>query len=126
MRIRHNKPSQDKKEKASNLPLVIWRDPGDISTLNLFYGAGGKEDAPDPHGTYSFVKEDLNSTSPKFDVEDVRAVGFSVETELAPSVVAGAPSTENWAEALHADPVSCILPVGRKTKIEILDKAKPP
>jgi len=36
MRIRHDKPSQDKKEKASNLPLVIWRDPGDISTLNLF------------------------------------------------------------------------------------------
>jgi hypothetical protein len=31
-----------------------------------------------------------------------------------------APSTENWVEALPAEAVSCMLPVERKTKIEIL------
>jgi hypothetical protein len=62
--------AQDEKQKAAGLPAVIWRDPGDVSKLDLFYGAGGKDDAPDPSGTYTFVKEDTEGTSPKFDVED--------------------------------------------------------
>ena len=31
-------------------PAVIWRDPGDIASLNLFYGAGGKGHAPAHRG----------------------------------------------------------------------------
>ena len=46
---------------AANLPEVIWRDPGDVASLNLFYGAGGKEHAPDPNGTFTFVKEDTQA-----------------------------------------------------------------
>jgi hypothetical protein len=33
-----------------------------------------------------------------------------------------APTTESWVEALHAEAASCILPVGRETKMEILDE----
>src|SRR6202022_2493961 len=65
---KHQKPKA--KEKAVDLPAVIWRDPGNISTLNLVYGAGGSEHAPDPNGTYTFDKEDMEGTSPKFDVQD--------------------------------------------------------
>src|SRR4249920_3599523 len=55
---------------SANLPEAIWRDPDKIASLNLFYGAGGKRRAPDPKGTFTFVKEDMEATSPKFDVED--------------------------------------------------------
>jgi hypothetical protein len=70
---------QGEKEKAANLPAVIWRDPGDVTSLNLFYGAGGKEHAPDPNGKYNFLKEDLKQTSSKFDVEDEHGVRWRVK-----------------------------------------------
>ena len=60
-------------------PAVIWRDPGDIASLNLFYGAGGKGHAPDPNATFTFVSEDLQATSPKFDVEDEQGVVWKVK-----------------------------------------------
>ena len=75
---------QGEKDKAANLPAVIWRDPGDIATLNLFYGAGGKEHAPDPNGKYTFVKEDLKGHSPKFDVEDEQGVRWRVKLGQEP------------------------------------------
>jgi hypothetical protein len=74
---KHNK--QKAKEKAADLPAVIWRDPGNISTLNLIYGAGGSEHAPDPKGTYTFDKEDLHGTSPKFDVRDGQGVTWRIK-----------------------------------------------
>ena len=27
-------------------PFVLWRNPGDIKSRNLFFGPGGKEDGP--------------------------------------------------------------------------------
>ncbi len=67
----HQKQQKHKLQKStSDLPAVLWRDPGNISALNLFYGAGGREDAPDPRGTFTFDKEDMEGTSPKFDVKD--------------------------------------------------------
>jgi len=64
---------------AANLPERIWRDPGDIATLNLMYGSGGKADAPDPRSTFSFVKEDPLASNPKFDVVDGRGVEWRVK-----------------------------------------------
>ena len=58
---------------------VIWRDPGDIASLNLFYGAGGKGHAPDARGRFTFVKEDMHATSPKFDVVDGHGVHWKVK-----------------------------------------------
>lgn len=62
--------SRAEKENAASLPAVMWRDPGDISKLNLFYGEGGRRDAPNPKERFVFVKEDMHGTSPKFDVVD--------------------------------------------------------
>lgn len=70
---------QKAKEKAADLPAVIWRDPGDISTLNLVYGAGGSARAPDPNGTYTFDKEDMKGTSPKFDVKDAQGIKWRIK-----------------------------------------------
>jgi hypothetical protein len=47
---------------------VIWQDPGDIRSLNLFWGPGGEKHQPQPPVT--FVEEDMHGTSPKFDVRD--------------------------------------------------------
>src|SRR5438105_8739895 len=65
--------------KATNLRAVIWRDPGRMATLNLLYGAGMKKHAPDPKGTFTFVKEDTLGTSPKFDITDQQGVEWKVK-----------------------------------------------
>ena len=72
------------KGNVAGLPEEIWRDPGDLSSLNLLYGIGGKEHAPDPTGQYAFVKEDLAGTSPKFYVQDAQGVEWKVK--LGPEV----------------------------------------
>ncbi|MFY9583379.1 MAG: hypothetical protein WAR21_02675 [Candidatus Acidiferrales bacterium] len=82
--IAAQKQAKPEKEKAANLPTVIWRDPGDVATLNLTYGAGGKQHAPDPNGRYTFLKEDLKGTSPKFDVEDEQGRHWRVKLGQEP------------------------------------------
>src|SRR5258708_31501283 len=57
--------TQEKEKNVATLPAVIWRDPGNVASLNLFYGVGGKEHAPDPNGKFTFVEEDLKKSSPK-------------------------------------------------------------
>ncbi len=56
----------EKAAAAADLPAVLWRDPGDISSLDLINGIGGAQDAPGENEEYKFVKEDLNGTSTKF------------------------------------------------------------
>jgi hypothetical protein len=64
---------------------VIWRDPGNMASLDLFYGAGGKAHAPDARGRFTFVKEDMQATSPKFDVVDGRGVHWKVKLGEEPA-----------------------------------------
>jgi len=63
----------------TSLRPVIWRDPGRVASLNLLYGAGGLRHAPDPKGTFAFLKEDTLATSPKFDVVDRQGVEWKVK-----------------------------------------------
>ena len=93
---------QEEKQNASQLPAVIWRDPGDISTMNLMYGAGGSEHAPDPNGTYTFDKEIMHGTSPKFDVKDAQGVKWRVK--LGQEVQAETAATRLlWAAGYFVD-----------------------
>ena len=74
------KPDKNSKmHDRATLPGVIWQDPGDTASLNLLYGAGGQADAPNPSGQFTFVKEDLEDTSPKFDVTDEYGVEWRVK-----------------------------------------------
>jgi len=63
-------------------PDRIWRDPGDVASLDLIYGSGGRANAPSPTGTFTFVNEDDSASSPKFEVVDDRGVTWKVK--LAP------------------------------------------
>ncbi len=65
------------KESGSSAPTVLWRSPGNIQSRNLFYGSGGEAHAP--HTTYTFEKEDLEGTSPKFIVHDENGVKWKVK-----------------------------------------------
>ena len=47
---------------------IIWTDPGDIRSRNLYWGPGGQKHEPQP--PVEFLSEDMHGTSPKFDVQD--------------------------------------------------------
>ena len=61
---------------------VLWSDPGDIRTRNLFWGPGGEGSHPSLPVT--FEKEDLHGTSPKFDVKDAEGKRWSAKMGLEP------------------------------------------
>ncbi len=86
----------------ASLPNVIWRDSGNAASLNLLYGVGGKEHAPDPNGTYAFVKEDLEGTSPKFDVIDAQGVQWKVKLGQEPQSETAA-TRLMWAAGYFTD-----------------------
>ena len=68
---------------------MLWRDPADIASRNLFYGPGGK--AHEPRGAFTFDKEDMSDTNhPKFDVVDEDGVKWRVKLgpEARPETVA--------------------------------------
>ncbi len=78
------KKHEPQKDTASNMPEVIWRDPGDISSLDLIHGIGGAADAPDPNAVYTFVEEDMNGTSPKVRVKDEKGVEWKAKMGAEP------------------------------------------
>jgi hypothetical protein len=58
-------------------PAVIWRAPADVASRDLFHGPGGK--AHEPHGTFTFEKEDMQGSNPKFSVLDQDGVRWTVK-----------------------------------------------
>ncbi len=95
-----SKPHESANVVSRNAPAVLWRNPTDISARDLFYGPGGKEHAP--HTTFTFLKEDLNGTNPKFDVRDENGVKWRVKlgVEARPETVA---SRLVWAVGYYAN-----------------------
>ena len=81
-------------------PAVLWRDPVDISSRDLFSGPGGK--AHEPRGPFTFEKENMQGTSPKFDVIDQDGVRWGVKmgVEARPETVA---SRLVWAVGYFAN-----------------------
>jgi hypothetical protein len=97
----------DAKSKAApvviseaNSNAVLWRDPVDIASRNLFYGAGGEKDQP--HAPYTFVEEDMNGTNPKIVVTDRDGVKWTVKLgiEARPETAA---SRLVWAAGYYAN-----------------------
>jgi hypothetical protein len=66
------------KHKVDATTVVLWEDPGDIRSRDLYYGIGGKEH--EPKTPVKFEKEDLKGTSPKFDVQGADAKKWRVKT----------------------------------------------
>lgn len=68
---------------------VLWVEPGDIQSRNLYWGPGGEEHQPQP--PFEFQAEDLHGTSPKFYLRDSRGkrwtakLGVEAKPETAAS-----------------------------------------
>lgn len=82
---------------------VLWVQPDNISSRNLFWGPGGKENQP--RQPAEFTKEDRHGTSPKFDVRDAvgKEWGAKLGLEAKPETAAarlmwavGYPANENY------------------------------
>src|SRR5215212_4965370 len=56
---------------------VLWRQPHDIASRDLFHGPGGK--SGQPRGRFRFIEEDKGGSSPKFVVEDANGVRWKVK-----------------------------------------------
>ncbi len=52
----------------ASFDAVLWSDPGEIRSRDLFWGPGGKDHQPSL--PVEFLAEDLKGTSPKFEVRD--------------------------------------------------------
>ena len=79
---------------------ILWSNPSDWATRNLFYGPGGKQHQP--HGPFTFEKEDRDGTSPKFTVHDAGGVKWKVKLglEARPETAA---SRLIWAAGYYAN-----------------------
>lgn len=89
-----------REEIAVSGPAIIWTNPRDIESRDLFYGPGGSRHVPS--GTFTFVKEDLDGTNPKFVVKDQDGVKWKLKLgiEARPETVA---SRIVWAVGYHAN-----------------------
>jgi hypothetical protein len=56
---------------------ILWQDPSDIAQRDLIYGQGGKKHAPG--SKFTFDKEDLKGTNPKFSVKDEDGTKWKVK-----------------------------------------------
>src|SRR5207248_2548778 len=81
-------------------PGILWRNPSDLASRDLFYGPGGRTHAP--RGVFTFVKEDLGGTNPKFTVSDADGVKWKIKLgeEAQPETVA---TRFVWAVGYFAD-----------------------
>jgi hypothetical protein len=87
-------------QNATGGATLFWTDPSDASTRDLFYGPGGRQH--EPHGPFTFVKEDLDGTNPKFVVRDTDGVKWKVKMglEARPETVA---TRLTWAAGYYAN-----------------------
>jgi hypothetical protein len=79
---------ESRAESTKEATPILWSNPGDIASRDLFYGPGGQ--AHEPHTRYTFVKEDFEGTSPKFQIRDENGTKWKVKLgpEAKPETVA--------------------------------------
>lgn len=93
------KSKKDNENERSARPM-IWRNPGDVSTLDLRFGPGSPDLAP--VAPFTFVEEDKSGESPKFDVRDARDELWGVK--LGPEAQSETVSTRLvWAVGYFAE-----------------------
>jgi hypothetical protein len=92
---------RDKDSTVVDRPGTLWQNPVDIASRNLIYGIGGKRDAPPP-GKFTFLKEDLEGTNPKFDVKDRNGVRWKVKLGIEARSETAA-SRIVWAAGYYAN-----------------------
>jgi hypothetical protein len=76
--VKKRNVTQDRKGESTDAgPAIVWRNPPDIASRNLFFGPGGQ--GHQPCGTFTFLREDLHGTNPKYVVRDQDGVKWQVK-----------------------------------------------
>ena len=81
---------------------TLWTEPDAIENLDLMYGPGGAEGAPDPSATFTFVSRSTSGTSKKINVKDDKGKEWTVKfgAEARPETAA---TRIVWAMGYHVD-----------------------
>jgi hypothetical protein len=81
---------------------TLWKAPDAIENLDLFYGPGGVEGAPDASSTFTFVRRSTSGTSKKIIVKDDKNRQWTIKfgSEARPETAA---SRILWAMGYHVD-----------------------
>lgn len=79
------------KRPLSSVQALIWRDPGDVSQLDLAAGPGGRDGVPVP--PFVFLEEHLNGSQPCVSVRDRRGRRWRVK----------------WGEEVHSETLATRL-----------------
>jgi hypothetical protein len=81
---------------------VMWQPPEDIECRDLFYGAGGREGAPDPSMPFTYLRRQKSGTQKKIVVQDVNDHKWTVKfgPEARPETAA---TRIVWAVGYHVD-----------------------
>src|SRR5262245_45281007 len=74
---RVRKSGATKATPATRIRACLWQSPRNIAARDLFYGSGGRE--RQPHGTFTFVRENLGGSSPKFVIRDQDGAEWKVK-----------------------------------------------
>lgn len=72
-----DKSAKSGEEITRNVLTVLWREPDNITARNLYFGPGGER--RQPRGPFTFIKEDLEGSNPKFTVRDRDGVKWKVK-----------------------------------------------
>ena len=105
-----DKDKKDKKKKddaadagnGERARPVLWEEPTDIASRDLFHGLGGAEGAPIPSDKFKFIGRNPGGTSEKIDVTDSKGrawivkLGAETKTETAATRIV-------WAVGYHVD-----------------------
>jgi len=107
-----------KKVASADLLAVLWREPGNISARDLFFGPAGKKHLP--RGKFKFIEEDKDGTQPKFKIKDETGVEWKVKIgqEAQPETAA---TRLLWAVGYFADEVYYLS----KLRVENYEEAQP-
>lgn len=83
-------------------PPIMWEDPVDIENLDMFYGPGGAEHAPDVSKPFTYVRRSTNGTQKKIIVTDADGEEWTVKFgyEARPETAA---TRIVWAAGYHVD-----------------------
>ena len=87
---------------AKDAHPILWQEPADIESRDLFYGPGGRDAAPDPSDKFTFVRRSSSGTSEKIIVDDGKGRSWTVKfgAEARPETAA---SRIVWAVGYHVD-----------------------
>ena len=96
-----SKASRHTVENTERATPILWREPTDIESRDLFFGPGGREHAPRGR-TFVFIKEDLDGSNPKFLVRDRDGIKWKIKlgAEAKPETAA---SRLVWAVGYFTD-----------------------